>query len=123
MVSGDSFHTRPLVYLAGPYTHPDPVVNTHRAIVTAAHLMVDAPLTVVVPHLTMLWHLVHPQPLDWWYSYDLALLARCDALLRIEGASTGADAEVEFAHLRGIPVLHGVEAARGWARSRAEAAS
>lgn len=24
--------TRPLIYIAGPYTHPDPVANTHAAI-------------------------------------------------------------------------------------------
>lgn len=34
------------------------------------------------------------------------LLARCDAVLRLPGASAGADNDVKIAHARGIPVFH-----------------
>src|SRR4051794_18256077 len=94
---------KPLVYIAGPYTHPDPVLNVRRAVEVAEWLGPD--IVSVVPHLTMLWHLVSPHPLEWWYARDLDLLAHCHALWRMDGESTGADAEVAFAHERGIPVF------------------
>jgi hypothetical protein len=88
---------RPLVYVAGPYAHPDPVANTHAAIRVADELNAAGLCTAFVPHVSMLWH--------YWYELDFAYLARCDALLRIPGESAGADAEVAFAEERGIPVF------------------
>lgn len=95
---------KPLVYIAGPYTNPDPVANTHEAIKwgeTIERFGCD----VVIPHLSLLWHIVVPAPLEKWYARDLAVLARCDALFRFPGASSGADKEVTFAEERGIPVF------------------
>ncbi len=40
-----------------------------------------------------------------WMAYDFAFLSVCDALLRIPGASPGADREVAFARAHGIPVF------------------
>ena len=37
------------------------------------------------------------------------LLAKCDGVLRLEGASTGADKDVALAEARGIPVWTSVE--------------
>jgi hypothetical protein len=37
------------------------------------------------------------------------LLERCDAVLRIEGASKGADEDVRIAHQRGLPVYSSIE--------------
>lgn len=113
----------PLVYVAGPYTHPDPVENTHKACEVASAIMDTGLAAVLLPHPALVWHLVTPRPLDFWYELDLAHLARCDAVFRFEGASTGADAEVAFAVERGIPVftegarliawLHEQKASRG----------
>ncbi|MFD5087627.1 DUF4406 domain-containing protein [Kitasatospora sp. NPDC058406] len=36
------------------------------------------------------------------------LLARCDAVLRLPGDSTGADQDVAVAHRRGLPIYHDV---------------
>lgn len=47
----------------------------------------------VVPHLTLLWHLVIPHPVGFWYDYDSHLLAACDGYVRLPGPSAGADAE------------------------------
>lgn len=95
---------KPLVYLAAPYTHPDPVANTHRVIQIATQLVDEGLVTPVVPHLTMLWHLVEPRPISYWYAYDLEILAHCDIVLRLDGASTGADQEVVEAERLGLPV-------------------
>lgn len=101
----------PLIYVAAPYTYPDPIVNTRDAIAAADEILDSGLAYPYVPHLTMLWHLVTPRDIEHWYQYDLQLLFRCDALLRLPGESTGADGEVEFALDHEIPVVHNVEEA------------
>lgn len=96
------------VYIAGPYTKPDPIRNTQIAISYADELL-KLGHTPFVPHLTMLWHLVSPKKLEEWYAIDLPWIAACDALVRIPGESTGADKEVQEANRLGIPVYIGVE--------------
>lgn len=104
-----------LIYVAGPYTHPDPV-STTRVAVDAFEVLVEGGFTPFVPHLTLLLDLIHPHPADFWYAYDLRLLLRCDVLLRLPGYSPGADREVEFAQAHGIPVFFGTaeEFVKGW---------
>lgn len=106
----------PLVYIAAPYTHPDPVQNTHEVIKVADALWESRVCVPLVPHLSLLWHLVSPKPVDDWYAYDLHLLARCDALVRLAGPSTGADDEVLAAELRQIPVFYDADEVLAWAR-------
>ena len=108
----------PLVYVAGPYTRPDPVENTHLTIAAADELVRDGIVTPFVPHLTLLWHVVSPQPLEFWYAYDLAVLVRCDAVLRLPGESTGADREVAFAARRELPIFDTKDELYEWAQSR-----
>lgn len=111
-----TFVDRPMVYVAAPYSRPDPVENTHRLIHEVSSIVDDGVVTPIPPHLTLLWHLVLPRPLDFWYAIDLATVARCDAVLRIPGESTGADAEVAFAESEGIPVFYDRESLYEWAR-------
>ncbi len=94
-----------LVYLAGPYSKPDPVKNTHRMIHIADRLL-DLGVVPVVPHLTLFWHLLKPRAYQQWLDYDLQLMARCDVVLRVPGESPGADGEVAEALARGQPVIH-----------------
>jgi nucleoside 2-deoxyribosyltransferase len=115
MIQSPRYEDRPLVYIAGPYTVPEPVANTSAVIALASDLIDEGLVTPLVPHLTMLWHLVSPRPLEFWYAYDVALLRRCDALFRIEGASSGADMEVAFAAEHSIPVFTRREDLRAWA--------
>jgi hypothetical protein len=111
----EPFDQRPLVYVAGPYTRPDPVQNTHDVIAFASALVDEGLVTPVVPHLTLLWHLVDPRPLDFWYEYDVAILARCDALFRLPGESTGADKEVDYARAHGLAVFTDHAELNDWA--------
>lgn len=109
-----------LVYIAGPYTNPDPVVNTHEAIKLADDIYEWSNhfLVPVIPHLSMLWHAVCPHAdIDFWYNYDLELLARCDALYRMLGLSTGADGEVQKAIRLQMPVFYTRQALGLWAES------
>ena len=85
-------HDRPLVYVAGPYTNPDPIRNTHDAIAWGDRINEDGLATAFVPHLSLLWHIVRPHDdVEYWYEFDLSILARSDALFRFPGASSGAD--------------------------------
>ena len=119
---------RPLIYIAGPYTHPDPVRNTHR-MVKIADALLRLHVTPIVPHLSMFWHLVRPKPYRKWLEYDLQLLARADVVLRVPGRSEGADVEVTHARQLRIPVLNPesarikdcVNAVRDWILGRAPA--
>ena len=95
------------IYIAGPYQHPDPVENTHKA-VQAAEDLVKLGHSPYIPHLTLLWHLISPHGSDFWYRHDLIWLFHCEGLLRLPGKSVGADNEVAFAEREGIPVYHNI---------------
>lgn len=101
-----------VIYLAGPYTNPDPVENIHRAIKIADGLLdVCVP---VIPHLTGFWHVVSPKPYEEWLRIDLVLMHRCDAVYRFDGASSGADNEVAEAEEAGLPVFYDEASLRQW---------
>ena len=96
---------RSMLYLAGPYTHPDPVENTHRAILVATIIYEQTTWVPLLPHITLLWHMVTPRPPEFWYELDLHQLAHCDAIVRLPGASTGADREMEAAAGLGLEIV------------------
>ncbi len=98
--------SKPLVYLAGPYTSPDPCVNTNEAIQIANEIMERYPVVVFVPHLSHFWHTVTPRPYDWWLEYDMEFVRRSDIVFRMSGESPGADLETEEAKSLGIPVVY-----------------
>lgn len=112
-----SDQTKPLVYVAGPYSNPDPVENTHAALAVGDTFMRGGVVTPIVPHLTMTWHLVFPHPYEQWLAYDLEVMRRCDAVYRIVGPSSGADAEVAEAEAMGLPVFHEIADLYAWANA------
>jgi len=93
------------VYIAGPYTKGDVVLNVRAAITMAEGVAAHGHIPYV-PHTTMLWHMIMPHTPEFWYQYDKEWLAHCDALIRIPGESVGADAEVEKAEELGIQVYY-----------------
>lgn len=100
------------IYVAGPYTS-DPETCTATAIAAGAALL-DAGHAPFVPHLAHYWETLHgARPYEDWMRIDLAWLEAADALLRLPGASSGADREVALAESRGIPVFHDIEALLG----------
>lgn len=107
---------KPLVYVAGPYSSPDPVENMNKACKLATKMREDGVVTIILPHLSGLWHLVDPAPYEEWLRFDLELMDRCDAVYRFPGASSGADAEVKVAVESNIPVFYDLEELYRWAR-------
>lgn len=96
------------VYIAGQYTVGDPVVNVRRAM-DAATTLLERGYAPYLPHLTMFWHLVSPQPYETWMNLDIEWVRACDALLRLPGESPGADREVFAAKAAGIPVYYSID--------------
>ena len=107
---------KPLIYLASPYSHPDPAVVHYRFIQTGAVLA----KAIEHGHL-MFSPIVHSHPIadliSWdpinhaegelsgWMKYDFDFIDKCDELwvLQLDGwkESRGVKAEVMFAFVRG----------------------
>lgn len=101
------------VYVAGPYTG-DEEANVARALAAATDLL-TAGLYPYVPHLSHYWEAQHAQDYETWMGLDFGWVRRCDALLRLPGASKGADREVDLAVSLRLPVFYSVEAVLAWA--------
>lgn len=104
-------HRGTFVYVAGPYSHPDPVENTNTAVLVGNQL-VDLGFVPYIPHLSLFWHAITPKPYQFWLDYDIEWLKKCDIVLRIPGESSGADKETELAKKLSIPVVHSLEELR-----------
>lgn len=119
---GETFRQRPVLYVAGPYTRPDPVINTHAACQVGLILFEQTEWVPMVPHITLAWHLATPKPIDFWYELDIYHMLRCDAIVRLPGASSGADRELAVAIDHGLKVVDFLalpeEAVAAWEASR-----
>lgn len=93
------------IYIAGPYTNGDPVLNIRKTIEAADELR-ELGYVPFIPHLSHLWHLISPHEYEYWMLYDFEWLERCDALLRLPGESEGADREIDRMHILGKPVFY-----------------
>jgi len=104
------------VYIASPYSKPDPCINTREAIDAANHLL-GGGLIPFVPHLAHFWHTVTPKPYEEWLAYDDAWIDVCDAMLRLPGESSGADRETAKAKALGIPVFETFKDLFAWQKA------
>ena len=113
---------RMLILIAGPYrsgTGDDPqkmADNLHRLEAASWPIFQAGHLPMIGEWVALpIWHTAGGQQIgDALYDeilYPTAgrLIERCDAILRIEGASKGADNDVRLARERGIPVYFSVD--------------
>jgi uncharacterized protein DUF4406 len=92
------------IYIAGPYTKGDVAVNVRKAF-EAANQLADLGFAPFVPHATHFWHMLFPRPYESWLELDREFIPCCAAVLRLPGASSGADREVAVAQRMNIPVF------------------
>lgn len=92
------------IYVAGPYTRPDPVVNTSRAI-QFGNWLLDRGYRPFIPHLSMYQHFLQERHWQEWLDIDFDWIQKCDVLIRMPGESAGADQEVTLAERSKIPVF------------------
>lgn len=103
---------RKRVYVAGPISRGDLQHNIDQSREASRELM-RAGLAPLNPMLTCFADSNTPSASAGfdhatWLSCDLSWVAVADALLRLPGESTGADAEVAFARQSGVPVFYSV---------------
>jgi len=101
------------VYIAGPYTKPEPILNVRRVLEVADELL-EAGHVPFVPHLYHFWHFLSPKPYQTWMDLDFAWLESCDAMIHLPGESSGADAEEAMAAGLEIPIFESVEEFLAW---------
>lgn len=119
--------TKPVVYIASPYTKGDPAINTHCQLRAFTELMDDG---IVWPFIPLVSHYIHtafPRPYKDWVDYDLALIERFDACLRLNAVnqalnyevteSKGADGEVARFRKLKKPVFHDKESLYEWVKN------
>lgn len=97
-----------LVYIAGPYTKPDPNHNVHRTVMVAETL-IDAGLIPYVPHLHHLWDTISPHNWQYWMRIVTAIIPRVDVMLVLPGESRGAELEQVIAAKHQIPIYFDLE--------------
>ncbi len=102
------------IYIAGPYTS-DPIKNVSKAIDVAEELF-NKGYAPFIPHLAHLWEAIYPKKYEDWIEYNYNWFMCCDAVLRFPGDSPGADTEVGWAKINGIPVFYSIEELKGWGK-------
>ena len=96
------------VYIAGPYTKGDQIMNI-RAAIDAGERVAQAGHFPFIPHMNGLWHLAHAHDFKFWMEQDQEWLTQCDCLIRLPGESPGADTEVFLADRHGLKIYEGVQ--------------
>ena len=116
--------SKPIVYIASPYTRGDQAVNTHFQCKVFHELMNDGIVWPFVPLWSHFQHAIFPRRHQDWIDYDLALLPRFDACLRLNAVlpeigylqkeSSGADGEVAAFEAMRKPVFYSKEELYAW---------
>ncbi len=97
-----------LIYVSAPYSLGDVVSNVRFACEIGDKILAKGHIPFI-PHLSHFWHYLSPKSWEEWLRIDSAIIPKCDALLRMNGASVGADLEVELAKSLGIPVYSSLD--------------
>ena len=106
-----------LVYIAGAYsasTYAGVERNIKYAIYVGNEVAKIDNCVPFVPHLFHYWNALYPKSYEYWLNIDMEYLLKCDVVLRIDNASSGADKECEYAIENDIPVVHGIDELEEW---------
>jgi hypothetical protein len=116
---------KPVVYVASPYTQGDPAINVRFQCLIFDQMLGDGIVLPVVPLWAHFQHTLFPRDYRDWLEYDLAMIPRYDACLRLDAAhptlgykqsqSSGADSEVELFSQLGKPVFYLLSDCYKWA--------
>jgi len=106
---------RPRVYVSGPISNGGTLKYAAR--LDNMYYAVDVGATLIklgyaplIPHLSVIIeHKYEGIDQDTWLAIDLPWVEAADALLRLPGASAGADKEEAVALASGVPVYHSIE--------------
>ena len=121
---------KPVVYVASPYSSGDKRKNAIFQCKMFNEFMDDGHIWPIVPLWTHFQDELFPRPYEDWLQYDLALLERYDACIRLNATcdddpdyliteSSGADREVDRFTNLGKPVFYSKDKLYEWAKSLA----
>jgi hypothetical protein len=118
--------SKPIVYIASPYTIGDEALNVRAQMEIWDRMVTDGKVLPFAPLLSHFQHLAFPRPYQDWIDYDLDLIKACvfNACLRInavepttgyfQSRSVGADGEEAlFAELN-LPIFYGLDELYQW---------
>jgi hypothetical protein len=118
--------SKPVVFVASPYTKGDVAINVHFQCEVFDRLLNDGLVVPLVPLWTHFQHTVFPRPYSDWVAYDQEILKLCDCCLRlnvehkqlnyVQSESSGADAEVEAFRVFQKPVFFAIDGLYGWVK-------
>lgn len=121
---------RPVVYIASPYTKGDPAINVRFQCEVFDRLLSSGLCWPVAPLWSHFQHTVSPRNYKDWIEYDLAMIAKYDACVRLTSEfgpmnyfvhdSSGADGEVKEFLLQGKPVFYTIKDLLDWARRQVD---
>lgn len=97
------------VFVSGPLTQGNRLANIERAM-DATRQLVAAGLAPLTPHTSHFADETDALGYEAWLAVCLAWVAVSDAVLRLPGASAGADRETTFARQCGIPCFDTITA-------------
>jgi hypothetical protein len=111
--------SKPKVYVSGPITQGNRNHNYFQAIEAERELMLAgfAPLNPM-RSMTLPFAWQDDMPHDLWLSVDLPWVECSDVVLRLPGASKGADMECDHAVRRGIPICYSLTDLENWRDNR-----
>jgi len=101
------------VYVAGPISKGPLERNIRRAL-DAANVLMHNGFHPYTPHLHCFMDITHPHEYERWMTLGFAFIPACEAVFRLDGESSGADRECEFAAAIGIPVFNSIESLIGY---------
>lgn len=107
------------VYIASPYTRGNVEENVRNSLRVADELFANG-FAPYAPLLSHFWHRISPKTYEEWMTLDKEWVMRCDCLLRLPGASHGADEEEELAKYLNKPVFYSVRELCEWNTARGE---
>jgi hypothetical protein len=121
---------KPVVYIASPYTKGDPAINVRFQCEVFDRLLSSGLCWPVAPLWSHFQHTVFPRNYKDWIEYDLAMIAKYDACVRLTSEfdpmnyfvhdSDGADGEVREFLLQGKPVFYTIKDLLGWAQRQVD---
>lgn len=118
---------KPFVYISSPYSQGIPANNVRFQCTIFDQLLGEGRVIPVAPLWSHFQHLLYPQAYETWLQYDLALIDRMDACLRLAATepwlnyeqwiSAGAEREVARFKELNRPVFYNLTTLYDWVRN------
>ncbi len=106
-------------YIASPMYSSGRLMDNVRDAIQAGNQLLDHGIAVYWPQLGAFADFVEPRTESQWLELDKVWLLQCGAMLRLPGASKGADMEEAWCREYGIPVFYSVDTLLQWAKEEA----